>query len=37
LREILKADYDETVVAVPAFPRPRIRKRRGPEESPGSS
>lgn len=37
LREMLKPDYDVTAAAAPAFPRPRIRKRRGPEESPGSS
>jgi RNA polymerase sigma-B factor len=36
LREILKADYDVAGTAAPARPRPRARKRRGPEESPGS-
>ena len=37
LREMLKADYDVPASPVPAFPRPRARKRRGPEGSPGSS
>ena len=35
LREMLKADYD-VGAASPAYPRTRGRKRRGPEESPGS-
>ena len=37
LREMLKADYDVSGPPVAAFPRSRARKRRGPEESPGSS
>ena len=37
LREMLKADYDLSGSPVPAFPRSRVRKRRGPEGSPGSS
>jgi RNA polymerase sigma-B factor len=36
LREMLKADYDFSHSSVPAFPRYRARKRKGPEESPGS-